>query len=280
MKIKKIIWHKKILKISLTFSFILLFLFSINLVQAATVWEENFEEGIPDGWDFDSYNRTSGIHEPLDDPGFSVVDGVLRAPNHQGFNNRTEARRNNTVAYGTWSFDWLASSVAYDAISLISNHPENNFNITGMHEDDFDFTGYSIRIDTLGSTFPRIDLLKLYKEGGIWIPSALDSYYFDAELEGTHHIDVTRDSEGQFHVYFDTILVLTATDNDFTTSQKFSMVSWSGDSGIDNITVSDTVDYPPSPPGIPATTWGYIVWMVIPTIMILIIMRKKVKFRN
>lgn len=223
----------------------------------------------------------SGIHEPLDDPGFSVVDGVLRAPNHQGYNNKTIARRDSAVAYGTWSFDWLASSVAYYAIQLILNHPENNFNITGMHEDDRDFTGYSILIDTLSSTFPRIYLLKLYKEGGVWIHPALDSHYFDAGFERTHHIDVTRDSEGQFHVYFDTILVLKATDNDFTTSQKFSILSWSGDSGIDNISVSDTVDYPSSPPpGIPATIWGYIVWMAIPTIMILIIMRKKVKFRN
>jgi len=264
------------LKKSLAFSFIILFLFSINPVLAAVEWEEDFEGGIPDGWDFYSYEMVSGVHKPLDDPGFSVVDGVLRAPNHKAGDNKTAAKRNSTVAYGTWSFDWLASPIAYDSIELTLNHPEHNFNTTGIDISDSSFTGYVIVID---NNVPIIRLLKLHKQQGIFSPTILDSNRFDAELEGTHHIDVTRGSEGQFYVYFNTILLLQATENSITTSQAFGMTSWRGDSGIDNISISNTVDYPSST--IPAISVGYIVWIAILTITILIIVKKKkVKFRN
>jgi hypothetical protein len=270
----------KIFTKSLSFSFIILFLFSINIVQAAPVWGENFEDLPLDGWDFFNYEMVSGIHEPLYDPGFSVVDGVLRAPNHNVGSNKTSVKRNSTIAYGTWSFDWLASPIAspiaYDGLELILNEPEHNFNSTGEHISTSSFTGYAILIDNMARL---IALIMLHEQNGVFSPTIMDQYSFETYLEGTHHIDATRDSEGQFYIYFDKILVLQATENSITTSQVFGMTSWRGDSGIDNIRISDTVDYPP-PPGIPATTGGYIMWMVIPTIIILMFLRKKVKHRN
>ena len=266
---------KKMLKKTLILSFVLLFLFSINSVQAGTVWQENFE-GTIDDWDCYSYSVTgSGTHQSIDDPGYSVANGIFQAPNYSENDvNITFAFRNSTVAYGIWEFDWVASLEYRDLIEIIFNQEENNFNFSGVNYYDLAVSGYFIVISSTHSILPIIRLKKFTVSSGVQSESVLDDHNFEADLEGSYHVKVTRNSEGEFEVYFNDTLVLEATDTAITTSQKFGVSSWLGASGIDNITVSD-ID-----PVIPATTGGYIVWTVIPTIILLVIVRKKIKYRN
>ncbi|MFQ5980842.1 MAG: hypothetical protein ACE5OZ_22115 [Candidatus Heimdallarchaeota archaeon] len=49
---------------------------------------------------------------------------------------------------------------------------------------------------------------------------------------------------GKINVYFDSVIILTAVDNRFSTSEKFMWASVSGATRIDNITVSDDPSLP------------------------------------
>ena len=126
----------------LPFIITLLILSTTTQVQAALIWEEDFEEGIPDGWELDSYDIINGIYEPVDEPTISVVDGVLVGFGYQEVPKRLRAQRDSTVAYGTWSFDWLASSHASISINLIFNDPVDNFNWSGVSDSNYSVNGY------------------------------------------------------------------------------------------------------------------------------------------
>jgi len=69
----------------------------------------------------------------------------------------------------------------------------------------------------------------------------LGSYSVD-EIDGTQHIEVTRNETGQFKVYINGTLRIEAVNNRWTTSQSFYLTSEEGAS-FDNVVVSeDTVE--------------------------------------
>jgi hypothetical protein len=72
----------------------------------------------------------------------------------------------------------------------------------------------------------------------------LKTYKFPNPITCSHRIDITRNYCGEFNISFDSNLVIQAIDNNFITSEKMSLGSFIGDSGIDNITV---VDLQPDP---------------------------------
>ncbi|MFQ5979883.1 MAG: hypothetical protein ACE5OZ_17265 [Candidatus Heimdallarchaeota archaeon] len=67
-------------------------------------------------------------------------------------------------------------------------------------------------------------------------------HQFSSPITGSHHIAVTRDLQGNFEVFFDSTLIIEASDNSTTTSEKFIITSWVGDSAFDNIVVSNSID--------------------------------------
>ncbi|MFX1285625.1 MAG: hypothetical protein ACFFB5_18440 [Promethearchaeota archaeon] len=65
------------------------------------------------------------------------------------------------------------------------------------------------------------------------------------KITGSHHIDITRDLNGEFNVYIDSNHIITVTDNIITTSERIFFRSHLGDSAFDNIIVPDSVDKTP-----------------------------------
>ena len=92
-------------------------------------------------------------------------------------------------------------------------------------------------------------------------PGQTTMYYHSSPLVGTYHIDVTRSLDGWFNVFLNEDdpanpdpPIIRVIDNHTTTSGRFVCGAWSGDSVLDNITVSNTVDIMYTPPSTTTTT--------------------------
>jgi hypothetical protein len=226
--------RKNTLKIGL----ILCILFVIPLTQrvsATFVWTEDFEDPPFDEWYLQGY-EDDGVFAPSDCLP-TIENGMLQMPNTQIWGNASVAMRNSTLAYGTWSFDWYVNigtnHASHDVVWLISNMV---FNQTGLSQDNPYLYGYAINMNT------EIGYIDLYKmTSGVAYNLGVGGD-INPPIYGSHHIDVTRTSDGTFYIYFDSEFVYTFTDNSHTTSERFVIASWLGDSAFDNITVSDTVD--------------------------------------
>ena len=98
-------------------------------------------------------------------------------------------------------------------------------------------------------------------------------------ITGPIHIEITRDTQGDFEVFLngDTTPIIEATDNEITESTYFILQSNIGDSGIDNITVDNGSV---NSSGIPGFTVGFVICTVTPTVIVLVIVRKRVKFKT
>ncbi|MFV2015819.1 MAG: hypothetical protein ACC656_10345 [Candidatus Heimdallarchaeota archaeon] len=59
---------------------------------------------------------------------------------------------------------------------------------------------------------------------------------------GSHNITITRNSVGELDIFYDSDLVIEATDNTQTISEKFLISPFDGGSSIDNISVRDITD--------------------------------------
>jgi hypothetical protein len=245
--------------------------------SAEMVWQEDFDD--LNNWTLEGGSNMTGIMQTNPDHGLITVDGALTAPNSTTFDTASFAIHNSTVAYGTWRFKWYAAEgsdrAVYDNHAFIFNNP-SDWNLSGETQDEFlkDTSGYSLLMisqympSTGVAEAPGLSLCEFTNDE----TSPFDvfaSYGFNASITGWHNIIITRNSEGEFNVFYDSTLVMQATDNSTTTSEYFVFGSFKGDSRFDDISVSDAVDYPP------ATTDGYLLWLVIPTISLLIFIRKK-----
>ncbi|MHA2293771.1 MAG: hypothetical protein ACXACK_16540 [Candidatus Hodarchaeales archaeon] len=233
---------------------ILLIVSTIPRVSATTVWTENFEDGNLNDWDLfgTSTNVLDDIMTRHNVSEFSVVDGALTAPNSQNWGQVSEASHNSTVAYGTWSFDWVVAEgtihKVYDEILFIYTDREHNYDATGVTTSDFleGISGYGLILSSSKYPYgddiagPGLTLLEYTNQKEL--VEFHGKHQFGTNLVGTYQIDITRDSQGNFKIYFDSVLYIQATDNSTTTSEKFNFLSFRGDSQIDNITVSDSVD--------------------------------------
>ena len=255
--------------------------FSITPAQAVLAWEEDFD-GIMIGdltdWDFYGWDMQGNNHDPQIDPGFGILGGVLRSPNYTDLGNNSRTHRDSTVAYGMWSFDWFPSTDAINAVEIILNEPEGNFNLTGILETDVTFTGYALAFyhGDFGPS-PSIELLKLHQIGGRFTPTILDSYQFLSEITMPIHIEVNRNLEGRFEVKLDSSVILEATDNEFTESQKFGFTTWVGYTGIDNIIVDTEFSFDDDDGTITALPRAMFVWTVFSTGILFIQLKKKMK---
>lgn len=277
----------------LTLLLILLVFLSATRAQASIVWTEDFEAETLTDWDAYGWVMSSDVHTTPIDSGFSVIDGMLRAPNYADYGKKSHINHDSATAYGTWSFDWLVSSPAHVGIEFMLTDLRTNFNLTGLHQNQVNFTGYAVLLVSfsaspgLGLQAPGINLLKFVNRNNYSLVTVLDTHKFAAEVVGPHHIEISRTLQGQFTVYYDSEVTLQGFDNITTTSEKFGITSWRGDSGIDNITISDTFIAPPtttttttSPTTTTTTTAtadGFVLWLLIPSFGILIVLRKKGK---
>ncbi|MFX0168905.1 MAG: hypothetical protein ACFE89_06030 [Candidatus Hodarchaeota archaeon] len=194
---------------------------------AAVVWADDFNDGNFAGWTI-AYGA------------FSAADNTLRGDS-SGWNY---AYHSSIVAEGTWHFDVYHSGadlcpyVWFITNDLFSEGANNPYNGYYLH-----FTLISNAIELCRDT---------EMQGYDYI---LDSYHPSNGIAGWWHLDVTRDSSGNIHVYINETLQLQAQDTNFDTSQYLYFECYDHHA-LENVVVSDTVDIePPSePPTTPTTT--------------------------
>jgi hypothetical protein len=232
----------KVLKIELQRLTILLNLFlivSINQVMAIETVTHDFEGSI-DEWVIQSWKKSVDGAIPIkDSPGFTVQDGILRAPNSADLDTYEVAYTNSSVAYGTWEFDWFIRFWSFDIVPFIFNDLVNNYNQTGLTEDEWikNCTGYGLFMQD----FDEISLISYYHYANDLEPFLATHFFSQSLSPGVHKIKVTRNYDGVFLVYLNSELIMRATDNNVTTSSVFHINSFQGDSGFDNITISSAV---------------------------------------
>ncbi|MFX0087555.1 MAG: hypothetical protein ACFFAU_18030 [Candidatus Hodarchaeota archaeon] len=218
-------------------------------VSTTVIWEENFE-GSPDDWSLSYWNTSSGVFVKQPEPGFTIQNGILTAPNDRTFDMAAFAYRNSSVAYGTWAFDWVVEPgtdhCAYDVISLLGNDSAGDYDPSGETWDEYlanDYTynlGMSSSSATGGAgTWVKPGLNFVKRAGGGDTDVMLGKYQFANDITGIHRVEVTRDNSGKFRIYFDDTFLFSAIDNEFKTSEVFFLGSAKGDSGFDNITITN-----------------------------------------
>jgi hypothetical protein len=238
----------------------LIFMFPLSRGNATLIWSEDFSN--PSDWVLEGYHislineeRTWVWNSTMipDDSNSRLESKNVTYVSLFGSGSPTLSlgRRNSTVAYGTWSFDWYVTpgeeNLASDTILFIMNDFPANASgfIVGEGGDAY---GYSLRITTIelyNQWNPRFLLVKesnTYAENIYHIDATMESHFFTEPIEGSHHVDITRSNTGEFSVFFNNEFLFSAVDNTYTTSDEFVYGSWGGDSAIDNITVSNSVD--------------------------------------
>ena len=205
-------------------------------VPAGVVWSDNFDDEDISDWQLFVHNLTA--NPDTLEPGNSTAEGgVLR---HIGV-EWSYAGHNSSVAFGTWSFD----------VDIQSPDDEYHFYIAFISEIyDDDWLTYSV----IGSAY--VVGFYLYDTGLTEFRLAGGSHetgtsWFDDYVEnniiGWKNIIITRELSGQFYVYLDGDLILKGKSLQHTTSERFYFLSHGGPA-IDNVTVSDTIDYDAAPP--------------------------------
>jgi hypothetical protein len=263
--------------------FITLLILSATIqVRATITWREDFNgETISslDDWVFQAWETNGGIYNPLVDHGFDVIDDILRAPSYPSWNltngNLAGALHNSTIAYGTWSFDWipaisLTETNDWDCIYFIFNGGSQN--LTGLPFADNAATGYGITIwhNTEGKAWQ----IKLEKQlGPPPTVTTLAYHLIIPPVNESIRIRVTRDGGGHFKVFYENIKepVMEVKDTSIITSQEFLFSSAVGDTGIDNIVIGD-----PPLSAIPASNVGFVIFAASSAIIVLVILRRRI----
>ena len=239
-----------------------IFLLPLTQVSAGVAWSEDWTTSPFDEWVIDSYsyNDSHGFQpnssfEPI------IADGVCTTNTASDFFGVTwsGAHRNSSVAYGTWSFDWVVGpdvdNESYIIVFFLANNTENFHDWTGTKIYGHGMEGYFLIIQS-GSkgAIPNNTVRLGTIEGGF-----TKDYSFPEPITGSHHIDITRTVNGEFNVYWDyvdesTQPIITRTSISVKTCEAFMFGAWIGDSIFDNITVSDTVDVNHTRPTTTTTT--------------------------
>lgn len=204
-------------------------------IPSAVVWSDNFDDEDISDWQLFTVNHTVSP-DTLHSGTSNAEGGVLR----QNGTEWSYAGHNSSVAFGTWSFD----------VDIQDPFDEYHFTIifsSEMFNDDW------LTLGTIGEGYavifyinPREGRIELGKSSHDYGPDVMD-VFSNATIDGWRNIIVTRELSGQFYVYLEGNLILKGTSLHHTTSERFYFLSHGGPA-IDNVTVSDTIDYDAAPP--------------------------------
>ena len=200
----------------------------LSSVVSAELWSDDFNDGNIDDWSVWGWNSTDA---EKDEGNFTLTDGSLRA---QG-ENTSIASHVCQMTTGTWSFD-------VDCVPTDNNHFYIAF-FTGEPTNDTLDPPYEYGIMVVTGVFASLDTeFVLYRRsaGSLTIASLIGRYNLST-VTGWHHIDITRDTNGRFYVYFNGTLEISGVDTTFNNAEYFSFYT-NGGPAIDNIVVSDTID--------------------------------------
>jgi len=172
------------------------------------VWSDDFEDGDIEGWD--DLNPAGVI---------SVVDGVLTiGPKRAG-----DMQHPSDVSTGTWSFDaFLTDDLAY------------TYQIAFTIDTGY-WSGLGIDITKLQNT--TISIITVEKG----IKSILEPVDTGRMLTGWHHLDVTRDEDGNSKIFLDGDLILEYKDELSISPHWFYFATSIIGPAIDNIVIRNRV---------------------------------------
>ncbi|MFX1575767.1 MAG: hypothetical protein ACFFCF_01200 [Promethearchaeota archaeon] len=238
----------RILVLSTVLFLVLSTLFPIT-VSAGQFWSEDFEvDNIDslDDWILQGYELVDDVFCEVDH-GFTIENGTLTAedvyyywPNVGYHGDLTHLRRaihNSSTAYGTWSFDWHVSSsnVSFDSVNFVYTDLENNYNLSGVSQVP-NMDGYALILDSFVNGEIYFELFQGLER------YILARHPIITRANEVFHFEIIRDLPGQFQINLNSELVIEITDDRVTTSETFSFVSFQGNSSIDNIVVSDSIE--------------------------------------
>ena len=213
-------------------------------IPSEVVWSDNFDDEDISDWQVFGVNYTedADCYLPSSYDNFSVEGGILRSVGPEW----NFAGHNSSVAYGTWSYDIdLQVPDGYDhfAVPFISEQFNEDWLSIGPRGEAYGLSIYPYDGENEG----RIFLLRASHD-----VNALElDVYFSNNLIGWKNIIITREPSGQFYVYLDGTLIMEAVNQDHTTSERFYFFG-KANPGIDNVTVSNTIDYDAAPPKLEA----------------------------
>jgi len=238
--------------------------------NAAEVWREDFN-GPLDDWTLYGYadyiNETEWVRT---EGNFSLADGTLKVLDDEV----NIARHDSDVTVGNWSFDMFIPNDDFAAVyvEIMSNGTYGWFGATNT---SFISVGYFNDPDPGNAKFI------VWK----WVGDdlAVISNFILDPLEGWHHIDVSRSSEGRLLFAFNGTLKANFTNNDVTSSTylQFYCQNCSG-AAIDNLVVyrpdptTTTTTTPTStPPPIDPVLFGLIVGTGVGVVLIAIVILRR-----
>jgi hypothetical protein len=229
--------------------------------RAAIVWQDDFDDGNLDGWTVFGYE--SPYSDVMVGGNFSAASGRLEVSH----DDPNFARRNSTVTEGTWSFDMYVPNVADERgamyVYIMSNGSRP------IPEYPADFIGVGAWRQSASDSWHFI----------VWSLKGFDSVIHSSidrdPMQGWHHIDISRTSEGQFSFYVNGTLEDEFTYNGVTTSMylEFYCYSVTG-AAIDNLVVDDDPDKP-KPPPLPLELIALGAGSVVAVIVIVIVLRRR-----
>ncbi len=190
----------------------------IRVTDAATVWSDNFNDGDTVGW-------------TLHTGGFTASSNYLQGST-AGTNHISHA---STVASGTWSFD-LHIDPLYQGENTAVFFMASDLN---AGNNDYPENGYSIEIGYgwigLADTFALVR----YEND---VRNPMDAYT-PPSSQANFHFDITRGDDDHIYVGIDGTLVMDRQNSVHDTSTHFFVFMTGTDRWIDNVLVSNTVDY-------------------------------------
>ncbi|MFX1482734.1 MAG: hypothetical protein ACFFCP_06035 [Promethearchaeota archaeon] len=203
--------------------FVLLLSICTTATDATVVWSDDFDSPGLEDWTIFAYeDEYSSV---TIEGNFTDAEGTLKVLD----DDMNFARHNSTVNVGTWSFDMFV--------------PDNE--ISGWAMYVYFMSNGSRQIPTYPSYFIGV---------GVWahpapafivwtrngLVSVVQSTINIDPIQGWHHIDVSRTSDGHFYVYFNGTLEDDFTYNDITDSTYLEFYCYlATGAAIDNLVVED-----------------------------------------
>ncbi len=190
--------------------------------SAALAWSETFEELNPDVW-------TTLLACRLEDGALRGVDG-----DHI---SAVRAYRPSNISVGTWKFDLTEFhdfGEELDICKIYFIKPEESdyssyYSLSLVHAGGEEGERYSYTLEKYVEGIPKV---------------ILDTYIGEARptmIGVLQQFAITRTVNGQMAVFLNSSLILSAVDNDITSTEYFGFYTWD-DWAFDNVYVYDTIE--------------------------------------
>ncbi|UCH04348.1 MAG: hypothetical protein JSW05_12385 [Candidatus Thorarchaeota archaeon] len=180
---------------------------------ADLIWSDNFNDG-----DFDGWTPKVGL--------FTAENYMLEPTGSLGAASHT-----STNTSGTWSFSVKRTDATeMTFVGFMGTLPVGGIP-GGIPKTGYGilFQGASYKLVEVADFNPQHSVIATYSVG-----SALD-------MEGWHHINVTRSQQGTFNVFINGTWRMVGTDTSVDTSDVFVFISGHGKSALDTVVVDDDI---------------------------------------